>query len=344
MPHESEPLAPRGRRSEDRQVTYNRLARAEGQPMTVSAAIDLRHVRYFLAVSEELHFGRAARRLHVTQPPLSAAIRRLEDELGVRLLDRTSRSVVLTDAGRVFADESRKTLAALHAAVEETRRAAGRAATRRIGCVPSLPLEWLLEYIEGLRRREPGIWIQIANEYTLAQLEQLRAGALDLAIVFEPGAADDIETEPLFAGERLALYVPAGHRLATNAFVGPADLGSETLIMGSSKTNPALFRKTLDGFAQVGYRFRDVIEVPGPAWSDLEIAVASGLGVAISPVSVDIADVVVRCTLRPPLRMPAAFVAWRRDTSPALRGFVVQARQVARALWAECRAARPDCA
>ena len=301
--------------------------------MTVSAAIDLRHVRYFLAVSEELHFGRAARRLHVTQPPLSAAIRRLEDELGVRLLDRTSRTVALTDAGRVFADESQKMLAALRAAVEETRRLGGQTATRRIGCVPAISVERVLEYVDALRDRIPGVTIQIANDFTLAQLKQLRAGELDLAIVFDPGDDPVLEKTPLFAGEPLALYVPAGHPLAAKEVVAPPDVRGEVLVTGSSTTNPGLYRKSLDRFAEAGYRFGNVVEVPGSTWPDLEIAVASGIGVAISPASLEPVDAVVRCLLQPALRMTDVFLAWRPDTPPALRGFVETARDVARELW-----------
>jgi DNA-binding transcriptional LysR family regulator len=91
--------------------------------LTSAANVELRHLRYFLAVFEELHFGRAAARLHMAQPPLSQAIRKLEEELGVQLLQRTSRVVRATDAGRVFAEEARKVFACLDRAVSEARRA-----------------------------------------------------------------------------------------------------------------------------------------------------------------------------------------------------------------------------
>src|SRR3954454_21826940 len=112
-----------------------------------SPSIELRHLRYFLAVFEELHFGRAAERLHIAQPPLSQAIRRLETELGVRLLHRTSRIVIATEPGKVFAEEARKVLAAFDLSVSEARRAAGLPSVVRIGCSPFLPIESLQAFL-----------------------------------------------------------------------------------------------------------------------------------------------------------------------------------------------------
>src|SRR5919204_3737039 len=97
--------------------------------------VEIRHLRYFLAVSEELHFRRAADRLHTAQPPLSQAIQKLEGALGVRLLDRTSRAVAPTEAGVVFAEEAREILAGLERAVSRARSAANGQTRPRIGCV-----------------------------------------------------------------------------------------------------------------------------------------------------------------------------------------------------------------
>src|SRR2546423_14881748 len=117
--------------------------------------IELRHLRYFLAVVEELHFGRAAERLYIAQPPLSQAIRRLEEELGVQLLQRTSRVVTATEAGRVFADEARKVFAALDQAVVEARRAGGLGGALRIGWLPGRAIGRLVQCLRGLAAEGP---------------------------------------------------------------------------------------------------------------------------------------------------------------------------------------------
>jgi len=303
--------------------------------MSISGGIDLRHIRYFLAVSEELHFGRAARRLHVSQPPLSAAIRKLENELGVRLLDRSSRSVTLTDAGRAFADEGRKLLAALQTAVDETRRiaGAGRGVRRRLGCVPALPVERVLEYVEALRHRHPEDEVQMSNEITLGLVKLLRRGEIDLAIIFDPGDDAGLRTEPLFRGEPLALYAHSDHRLGAKEIVEPGDVRTETLVTGRRATHPTLYDQTLAAVERAGYRFETIVEVPGPTWPDVEIAVASGQGVALAPASLRRPEALVRCALRPALRMPDAYLAWQTDAPPSLRGFLRSARDAARTLW-----------
>jgi DNA-binding transcriptional LysR family regulator len=244
----------------------------------------------------------------------------------------------LTDAGRIFADESRKMLAAFRLAVDETRRAAGVGTTLRIGCAPALPVERLLEYLEALCDREPDLSIRVSHQLTLEQLKRLRAGELDLAIGFDSGDDPDLEKQPLFAGETLAAYVRRDHRLAANRVIGPDDVRDETLVTGPSWTNPTVYEQTLMRFSEAGYRFKTIAEAGGATWPDLLVAVASGQGIAFAPASLEAAKTVVRLELDPQLQMPAILVAWRVDAPPGLRGFFETAREVARSFWASSRA------
>ena len=192
--------------------------------------IDVRHLRYFVAVSEELHFGRAAERLHITQPPLSQAIRKLEDELGVELLQRTSRVVTLTDAGRVFAKEARTVIAAFDRAIAEARRSAGSDTTIHIGCTPYLPVERLLAFLAELQRHEPSISVQVAHLFTIEQVQRLRDGGLDVGMFQRAEEYDDIELQTLFPGEPAGAYVAPGHPLAARPVLTPEDLRPETYV------------------------------------------------------------------------------------------------------------------
>src|SRR3712207_6662350 len=143
--------------------------------------MELRHLRYFVAVAEELHFGRAAARLGIAQPPLSAQIRRLEELLGARLLERTSRSVALTEAGRAFLATSRDVLAQLARGAEAARLLErGELGTLTIGYVPTLALELLPGIIRDFGRRHPGVRLCLREMSTAPQLEALRAGSIDV--------------------------------------------------------------------------------------------------------------------------------------------------------------------
>src|SRR6266508_1338457 len=144
--------------------------------------IELRHLRYFVMVSEELHFRRAAERLYMAQPPLSQAIRQLEEQLGVQLLDRTSRVVTLTEAGRVFAEEARKLLSGVELAVAAARRAGGGVLSLQIGFPPYLPTEPLVRFLDGLHEREPRVRPEVRHLFAFEQVGRLQRGELDLGI------------------------------------------------------------------------------------------------------------------------------------------------------------------
>jgi DNA-binding transcriptional LysR family regulator len=276
-------------------------------------AIELRHLRYFLAVSEELHFGRAARRLHIAQPPLSQAIRKLEQELGVSLLRRTSRVVTQTEAGRIFAAEARNVLAAFDRALAEARKAGGVGTKLRIGCAENLAIERLLRFLTALHETEPALEAHVTHLAASEQVERLRRGDLDLGIFFYAEEYDDLKMSPLFAGEHLAVYLPRNHRLGARKVLGPSDLANETLVTFPREANPALHDHLLASFGAAGYHFSSVEEAGGLNARDLMVAVAERSGVTFWP-SIgeggETSTIVLARELDPPLTMPDTVVAW----------------------------------
>ena len=285
---------------------------------------------------EELHFGRAAERLRMSQPPLSQAIRKLESELGVQLPDRTTRVVAPTEAGRVLAREARKTLASFDLAVAEARRAGDADHTLRIGCVPELPMARLQHFLGALREHIGDYEAEITHLPTLDQVRRLQRGELDLGIFHHAGEPYDIETEPLFAGEPLAALLPTSHRLSAKPALGPTDLEEEVLATFPREVNPRLHDGLLSMIRDAGYRFRGVREVGGPNRRDQMAAAALGLGVAIGPFStlenVEAEPMVVHRPLDPPLLMPDTVLAWRANPPRELGAVLAAAREVARGL------------
>jgi DNA-binding transcriptional LysR family regulator len=304
---------------------------------TIGPAIELRHLRYFLMVSEELHFRRAAERLYMAQPPLSQAIRKLEDELGVQLLTRTSRAVALTEAGSVFAEEARKVLARFDSAVAETRRAGGGSSSLQIGCTPYLPIDLLHRYFDGLHEREPRVQPQVAYLVAAEQITRLQSGALDLGIFPFPSTVTvpELEMQPLFPGERLSAFLRPDHRLADNPVLGPDDLADETLVTFDQATIPPLATWFRQELARAGYRFSGEYEI-GTDTRDRILAAAEGRGIALLPGSIsvipDSGSIVVRRPLDPPITMPDTVVAWHTRPPAQLRALIEEIRELARAL------------
>jgi DNA-binding transcriptional LysR family regulator len=279
------------------------------------AAVELRHLRYFLAVMEELHFGRAAERLHMAQPPLSRAIRKLEDGLGVPLLIRSSRSVVPTEAGRIFAAEARKVLASVDHAVAEARRAGGASTSLRIGYVPYLPAARLQEFLATMLERDEELVVDVTHMYTLEQVRHLRAAEIDLGIFIDAGELHDIATEPLFPGDPVAAFVADSHPLAQRESIDPADMSGETLIVFPRALNPSFYDRWMATVEEAGFRFESVVEATSLNPRDSMLLVAHGRGVGLGPESFRIegaADVVgvTRCPLDADLFMPPTRIAW----------------------------------
>jgi len=277
-------------------------------------AADLRQLRYFLAVSEELHFGRAAERLHIAQPPLSQAIKKLEQALGVTLFKRTSRVVKPTEAGVALAGRAREVIAAFDIAIAEARRAGGIPSTLRIGCTPGLPVERLLLFLTALRERDPHCEAEVSHLLALEQIPLLHRGELDFGIFYDAEEYVGLERRPLFRGEPLVAVLPTAHPLAALEVIRPDDLRDEVLVMFERSLNPALHDRLLAHFTEVGYRFRGMTRGGERSFREMSVAVAGGRGVGFSTASPREADeastIVVRRRLDPAVTMPRTVLAW----------------------------------
>lgn len=291
-------------------------------------SIELRHLRYFVAVAEELHFGRAAKRLRMAQPPLSQQIARLELKLGVRLLERTSRKVELTEAGSVLLVEARRILAAAREAVMATQRVGrGEAGTISVGFTTAAMLLSLPRIIRQFREEFPAIHLDLREMSTAQQLGALRAGELDLGFVRQPPQDELIRTEPAMS-EQLVVAMRANHRLAERESVAPEELADEDFVLFPRDVAPGLYAQVLAICLEAGFAPR-VVQQTREIYTTVSL-VGAGLGVTITPASIQRmgwSGVAFR-----PLPFPAATrieVAWHADNRrAAVQSFLAVARRV----------------
>lgn len=276
--------------------------------------MDLRQLRYFVAVAEELHFGRAAERLHMAQPPLSQAIRQLEARLGVALFQRTTRRVELTDAGRAYLERVRGILAEVEEAADHARRvAAGAVGHLTLGCVGSATYSLLPTLSRRLAAELPGIDFSFRGEMLAPdQVEALRSGAIDVALL-RPPAADPSLTVHTLRRDRLVAALPAEHPLAARSRVHAADLAGVDLITYSAGRHSVMHDVVLGLMRDAGVEPRIRHEVGET--STLITLVAGGLGAAVVPEPVTalaLDGVVYRPLVRPTVSIELA-VAHRAD-------------------------------
>ncbi|MEU5259781.1 LysR substrate-binding domain-containing protein [Amycolatopsis sp. NPDC021455] len=245
--------------------------------------MELRHLRYFAAVAETCHFGRAAERLHIAQPALSHAIRQLEDELGVALLARTTRQVTLTPAGEFFLGEVRRVLAAVEAGVRGVRRiGAGQLGLVRIGFTGTAAFSHLPHLARALAQRVPQVELEVrADLLTVEQCALLRDGSLGIGVLRPPVTGDDIDYRVIEV-EPLVLAVPADHRLAVEPVVAMADLRAEPFVTYDGR-NSVVDEAVLRSCRNAGFTPERRHEAPGTA--ALLALVAGGLGVGVVPES-----------------------------------------------------------
>ncbi|MFJ9082574.1 LysR substrate-binding domain-containing protein [Streptomyces sp. NPDC102340] len=282
--------------------------------------MELRHLRYFAAVAETRHFGKAAQALHMAQPPLSQAIRRLETELGVELFTRTTRQVSLTGAGEVFRTDVERILTSVDEAVARVGRfATGVEGVLRVGLTGSASYRQLPSLARLVKQEMPHVRMEVHTEMlTPAQELGLIERRLDVGVLRPPIRQEGI-AHRLIADEPLIAAVPEGHRLADAQDIRVEQLRHEDFIMYGatlgSVVNDAVVRSCLaSGFYP--HRAYEVTET-----SAALALVAAGLGVAVLPASIRSAprEGVVCRAIEDALTVPLA-LAWRReDETPLIR-------------------------
>jgi DNA-binding transcriptional LysR family regulator len=304
----------------DQNVQYIVYQDQDDLPMNQN--IDLRHLRYFLAVAEELHFGRAAQRLHIAQPPLSQQIRRLEQEIGFPLFLRSSRSVKLTPAGKSLVDRARRTLRKVDEDLEAVRSVArGEVGLLRVGFVGSSMLTRLPSILRKYRRMYESVQLHLDEIHTSQIIEALREGSIDVALARDAGTPEGLQVEPVLV-EPLLAVVPSKHPLASRRLIPIAQLKDEPFVFFPRSAGSYAWENTIRLCEQQGFRPNIVQEAP--QWLTVVRLVGAGLGVTIMPASVEkiaAPDVVCR-KLAPDGGTTSIDLVYRQqETNPLVKAF-----------------------
>jgi DNA-binding transcriptional LysR family regulator len=289
--------------------------------------MELRHLRYFVAVAESLHFGQAAAKLQIAQPSLSHQIRQLEAELQTTLLRRTKRRVELTDAGRLFLEEARDILARTDRAALIARRVGGGSSQPlRVGIAYGMDHSTIAMAVSEFSNRCPGLHVEVRTMPVPSQLAALLDRRLEVGFVRPPVHDSAFGIEVLLS-EPLVVSLPRNHRLASKARVSLSTLVDEPFVLVQRETAPVFHEAVLRACREAGF----APHAPHEA-DHLQTVirlVAAGSGVSLVPASarkIREHRVVYRSLHAPPPNLETA-VAWRRDNAlPMLAEFVRVAR------------------
>src|SRR6478609_5112870 len=244
--------------------------------------MDLNQLRCFVAAAEELHFGRAARRLEMLPSALGRFIRILEEDLGTRLMMRTTRSVTLTDDGAAFLKEARTLLAQAEALAAKFRMSGRKqAATVRVGAIDSAAAGLLPMLLHDFRMQRPDVTVQLVEDKTIRLLPRVLSGRIDLAFVRPPESPDKRLEFMFLFHETAVVAVSDRHPLASRKRVTVADLANQPLIVPERRSRPHSHDLTMKLFAQAGLHAR-VVQLADEKQTIVNL-VAAGLGVAIVP-------------------------------------------------------------
>jgi DNA-binding transcriptional LysR family regulator len=299
--------------------------------------VELRQLRYFVAVAEESNFSRAAGRMYLSQPALSQQIRKLEGELGVSLFHRTKNHIELTEAGQTLLEGARRALVLVEQAAREAREAGGAEAHHlKVGFPEYANHTPVADALQTFRRRYPYVELEEHETFTLQetlqQIDKLHRGTLDVGFMLRPEQDEVLEVERVLDIELVAA-LPEGHPLTGQDVVAMKDLSDERLILFSRRFHPRSYDYVVDCCRRAGFDPKVVQRKEPQLYSGPTTyrMVASGIGVGIvaRPVVSGYRqyDVVFK-----PLRDPAPALelvaAWRHDdTSPNLRAFLEVVRE-----------------
>ena len=284
---------------------------------------DLRQLRCFVAVGEELHFGRAARRLHITQPPLSRQIQMLEHGLGILLLSRTSRSVRLTPAGRAFLLDARRILALSESAASTAQRIAkGESGLIRMGFTAASSYSFLPRLLARVNTRLQDIGVVLTEMVSMQQIEALHANRIDVGLLRPPVDQRDLGVACV-ASEPLLLAVSTGHRFSTGTAPAMKNLAAEPFITYSPVEGRYFYELIEEMFREARIPARYVQHI-SQVHSILAL-VSAGIGVSLVPESatkLHFEGAVLRRLASPPV-LARLLLVWRKDNdNPVLPAFL----------------------
>jgi DNA-binding transcriptional LysR family regulator len=291
--------------------------------------MELRHLRYFVVLAEELHFGRAAQRLHIAQPPLSQQIRQLEVELGFELFHRTKRVVELTEAGRAFLIEVQRILQQLEQAIQvgqQTNR--GEAGQLVIGFVSSASYNVLPKILPAFRRSFPSVALELRELTTDEQLQWLREGRIDIGFLRPPIDEALFSTETIFR-ELLVVALSERHPFVNQPKVSLKSLSSEPFILFPRKNASGLYDTIISFCQQAG--FSPKVSQEAIEMQTIVSLVAAEMGIAIVPASLQNLQRtgVVYKALQDPIPQVEINMIWQRhNSSPTVQRFLEIVRQV----------------
>ncbi|KOU00357.1 LysR family transcriptional regulator [Streptomyces rimosus subsp. pseudoverticillatus] len=285
--------------------------------------LPLPQLHAFVVLAEELHFGHAAARLGIAQPPLSQQIRRLEDKVGHALFSRRPGQVALTPAGRELLPAARRALADLASGLAAARAiGSGRAGRLRIGFAASLALTVLPGLLRTFRQRFPDVHLDIQEMTTAPQIAALRDKTIDIGLVREPSPEADLGFKTVLR-EPFVAVLPAAHPLAAQRTVKLADLADLPFVLLPRAVGPQLYDQ-ITGLC-VGAGFTPRIAQHAVEWQTVCALVKTGLGVSLAPASIRrirLEGVAFR-TVAPDTARTRVAVAWRRNDENPLIGHLL---------------------